>query len=237
MLDDLEDSSADGATWLARHMSADPPLSGLEESLDVADAGTGGDGELPETAIAPSPLAASGPSTSSDEDILGADAAELASTGKKVKPIALANIRLPDGLRSNPLLVAGVIRNIELSWRYLGGIWDADGSILMRFSNGGMNTHLVLAQSNICFLSAIHHWLKARGIHSAIHALTSQATKGTGRFSYGTGVHILRSDTPMEQKKAACELVMTANHTPNSAEHLQLTALTPRYVAGACVSQ
>ena len=117
-----------------------------------------------------------------------------AGQGTVVPPTARVDLQLPAALQSHPLYTAGVIHLPQLSWSYLAGIIDADGSILLYVSNrdGALTATCVLAQSNPAFLSVVHWWLLDQGIHSTIYALPSQATEGTGKYSYGSGVHILK---------------------------------------------
>ena len=111
-----------------------------------------------------------------------------------VQPTARQDIQLPAALESHPLYQAGIIHTLQPSWSYLAGIIDADGSILMYVAgrDGALTATCVLAQSNPAFLSAVHWWLLDQNIFTTIYALPSQATEGTGKYSYGSGVHILK---------------------------------------------
>ena len=68
----------------------------------------------------------------------------------------------------------GILRDIQISWPYLGGVWDAAGHIFTftATSTSSLTPRVLLAQSNLHFLSAVHHFLGQHGINSKIYVKT-----------------------------------------------------------------
>ena len=102
-----------------------------------------------------------------------------------------SELLLSDTLRQHPLWE--LFRTPEISWPYLAGLWDADGSIYISLPKSGtLARTAVLAQSNLAILSAVHHFLAGQGIIVTLILCNASKSAGAGRQSYGSRVYELR---------------------------------------------
>ena len=100
---------------------------------------------------------------------------------------------MPADLLGHELVMSGLLTiNIvhALQWAYLGGMYDADGSISIRVNDTRLRIAIELRQSNPAFLSGCVHFLAGHNIKATISEDTSATDKG--KYSHGRKPHTMR---------------------------------------------